>query len=69
MRHRPAGALIASLLLLSPLVLPGAPASAEERKNSWEINLFIGQTWTGTQLDLTSAPHRGFRVGWNFPPA
>lgn len=69
MRRRSAGVLLAFPLLLSLLLLPAAPVSAEERKNSWEINLFGGYSWTGTDVNLTGEPSYGLRVGWNFLPA
>jgi hypothetical protein len=69
MRHRSAGVLIASSLLLSLFVLPGTPLNAEERKNSWEFNLFGGYTWTGSNINLAGEPAYGVRVGWNFLPA
>ena len=69
MRHRPAGVLIATPLLLLLFLLPGAPVSAEERQNSWEFNLFGGYTWTANELELSNGPAYGLRVGWNFHPS
>ncbi|HET6279230.1 MAG TPA: hypothetical protein VFG08_10640, partial [Candidatus Polarisedimenticolia bacterium] len=71
MRRRSTGVRIALPLLLFFLflLLPAAHASAEERKNSWEINLFGGYSWTGTDINLSGEPSYGLRVGWNFLPA
>ena len=54
-------------LLLATLAVP--ETRAEERKNSWEVGLLGGQTYTGTELLIKNDMHFGARAGWNFLPA
>jgi hypothetical protein len=66
--HRRAPLLFASLAILAAGLLTTAPASAEQRKDSWEVGVFAGYTKFGNELQLDNGFDYGLRVGWNLAP-
>lgn len=65
---RVARALIALIAVsLIPILAP-SPARAEERKNSFEINIYGGTTFMASELALSHTTQYGARLGWNFHP-
>src|SRR6266704_1238673 len=45
------------------------PASAEERKGSWELGLFVGNTFYAKEQQLANKGSQGLRTGWHSRPA
>src|SRR5712692_9332550 len=70
MRRSRLAPLLASAGLVGAAVgLLALPASAEERKGSWEFGLFVGNTFYAKEQQLANKGHQGLRIGWNFRPS
>ncbi len=49
--------------------LQSTPASAEERKGSWEFGFLFGNNFYAKEQKLPNATDTGLRIGWNLRPA
>jgi outer membrane protein OmpA-like peptidoglycan-associated protein len=63
------GALAWAVAVPLSMVLTATPASAEERKGSWEFGFLFGNTFYSNEHRIANNSQIGLRIGYHFRPA